>query len=93
MNLGIYNAQDLQIRDREGLIVELYHVSNDMDIQNQELEYLKKDYNNLLNNCLTYKIMIEKILRLDENGNYIDLKNNEDNTSNEDNNIKKKGKK
>ena len=92
MNLGIYNAQDLQIRDREGLIVELYHVSNDMDIQNQELEYLKKDYNNLLNNCLTYKIMIEKILRLDENGNYIDLKNNEDNTSNEDNNVKKKEK-
>ena len=87
-SLGIYNIQDLEITDREGLIVELYHVTNDMDLQNQELEYLKQDYNNLLNNSMTYKILIEKILRLDENGNYVKNENNK----NESNSMKRREK-
>ena len=57
--------------DKEGLIAELYYITNDMDNQNKELEYLQRDYNNLINNSLAYKIIIEKILGLDDNANYI----------------------
>ena len=73
-NLGIKNSFNTPYsipRDKEGLIVELYHVTNDMDVQNKELEDLQKDYNNLISNSLAYKTIIEKILELDENGNYI----------------------
>ena len=52
--------------------MELYHITNDMDNQNKEIENLTKDYNNLINNCLAYKIIIEKMLDLNEDGNYVD---------------------
>jgi hypothetical protein len=55
--------------DKEGIILELYHVANDMDVQNKELEELKADYDNLVNNSLAYKVIIEKILSLDANDN------------------------
>ena len=70
INAGLrnsYNIQNLEPRDKEALIVELYHVTNDMDMQSKELEDLKKDYNNLVNNSLTYKIIIERILKIDQN--------------------------
>jgi len=68
-------------KDKEGLIVDLYHVSNEMDEQNNKLEELQQEYNNLISNSLAYKIIIEKILGLDENGNVIN-KNKENNKSN-----------
>ena len=77
-NLGIKNSFNTPYsipRDKEGLIVELYHMSDDMDVQNKELENLQIDYNNLISNNLAYKIIIEKILELDENGNDINGKN------------------
>lgn len=67
---SVYVPNFDSIIDKEGLIAQLYYISNDMDNQNKEIEYLKKDYNNLINNSLAYKIIIEKILDLDENGNY-----------------------
>ena len=73
-----YNIQNLEPRDKEALIVELYHVTNDMDMQSKELEDLKKDYNNLVNNSLTYKIIIERILKIDQNG-YSTTDNKEEN--------------
>ena len=78
-------------KDKEGLIVDLYHVSNEMDEQNNKLEELHQEYSNLISNSLAYKIIIEKILGLDENGNSIN-KNNENNESNNDNKIKEKSK-
>ena len=42
-----------------------------MDVQNKELENLKKDYSNLIKNSLAYKQIMEKILELDEKGYYI----------------------
>ena len=77
-----FNIQHFEPKDKEGLIVELYHITNDMDIQNKEIENLTKDYNNLINNCLAYKIIIEKILGLDENGNYLDEEENPYNLKN-----------
>ena len=68
-------------KDKEGLIVDLYHVSNEMDEQNNKLEELQQEYNNLISNSLAYKIIIEKILGLDENGNVIN-KSKENNKSN-----------
>ena len=68
-------------KDKEGLIVDLYHVSNEMDEQNNKLEELQQEYNNLISNSLAYKIIIEKILGIDENGNIIN-KNKENNKSN-----------
>ena len=71
INAGLknsYNIQNLEPRDKEALIVELYHVTNDMDMQSKELEDLKKDYSNLVNNSLTYKIIIERILKIDQSG-------------------------
>ena len=62
-----YNLQSFEPRDKEGLILEIYHVTNDMDLQNRELENLKKDYEKLLENNLTFKLLIEKILKLEEN--------------------------
>ena len=72
-----FNIPHFEPRDKEGLIVELYQLTNDMENQNKEFENLTKDYNNLINNSLAYKIIIEKILGLDENGNFL----NEDNSS------------
>ena len=71
-----FNIPHFEPRDKEGLIVELYQLTNDMDNQNKEFENLTKDYNNLINNSLAYKIIIEKILGLDENGNYLDEETN-----------------
>ena len=68
-------------KDKEGLIVDLYHVSNEMDEQNNKLEELQQEYNNLISNSLAYKIIIEKILGIDENGNIIN-KSKENNKSN-----------
>ena len=70
-----FNIPHFEPRDKEGLIVELYQLTNDMDNQNREFENLTKDYNNLINNSLAYKIIIEKILGLDENGNYLNENN------------------
>ena len=61
------NLQSFEPRDKEALILEIYHVTNDMDLQNRELENLKKDYEKLLENNLTFKLLIEKILKLEEN--------------------------
>ena len=77
-NLGIKNSFNTPYsipRDKEGLILELYHVTNDMDVQNKELEDSQKEYNNLISNSLAYKTIIEKILELDENGNNINGNN------------------
>ena len=70
-------------KDKEGLIVDLYHVSNEMDEQNNKLEELQQEYNNLISNSLAYKVIIEKILGIDENGNLIN-KSKENNKSNND---------
>lgn len=70
-----FNVPRFEPRDKEGLIVELYHITNDMDNQNKEIENLTKKYNNLINNSLAYKIIIEKILGLDEEGNFINDEN------------------
>ena len=67
-----FNIPSFETRDKEGLIAELYYITNDKDVQNKEIEDLTTDYNNLINNSLAYKIIIEKILGLDENGNYLD---------------------
>ena len=72
-----FNIPHFEPRDKEGLIVELYQLTNDMDNQNKEFANLTKDYNNLINNSLAYKLIIEKILGLDENGNFL----NEENSS------------
>jgi len=61
------NLQSFEPRDKEALILEIYHVTNDMDLQNKELENLKKDYEKLLENNLTFKLLIEKILKIEEN--------------------------
>ena len=74
INTGIKNSFNNPFfipRDKEGLIVELYQLTNDMDVQNKELENLKKDYSNLIKNSLAYKQIMEKILELDEKGYYI----------------------
>ena len=70
-------------KDKEGLIVDLYHVSNEMDEQNNKLEELQQEYNNLISNSLAYKVIIEKILGIDEDGNLIN-KSKENNKSNND---------
>ena len=62
-----YKIPSFMPTDKEGIILELYHVANDMDTQNKELDDLKTDYNNLINNSLAYKVIIEKILNLDTN--------------------------
>ena len=67
-----FNVPSFEPRDKEGIIAELYYITNDIDVQNKEIDDLTKDYNNLINNSLAYKIIIERILGLDENGNYLD---------------------
>ena len=64
-----FNIPNFMPTDKEGIIQELYHVANDMEIQNKELEELKTEYDNLVNNSLAYKVIIEKILNLDVNDN------------------------
>ena len=76
-------------KDKEGLIVDLYHVSNEMDEQNNKLEELQQEYNNLISNSLAYKVIIEKILGIDENGNLIN-KIKENNKSNNDETVNNK---
>ena len=80
-------------KDKEGLIVDLYHVSNEMDEQNNKLEELQQEYNNLISNSLAYKVIIEKILGIDENGNLINkIKENNKSNNDETTNDKIKGK-
>ena len=80
-------------KDKEGLIVDLYHVSNEMDEQNNKLEELQQEYNNLISNSLAYKVIIEKILGIDENGNLINkIKENNKSNNDETANNKIKGK-
>ena len=75
-------------KDKEGLIVDLYHVSNEMDEQNNNLDELNREYQNLISNSLAYKIIIEKILGLDENGNSVEKNENENNkVNNKENNV------
>ena len=71
----IFNTPHYLSPDKEGLVAELYHISNDMEIQNKELNDLKNKYNNCINNSLEYKEIIEKILKSDESGNYINSNN------------------
>ena len=79
-------------KDKEGLIVDLYHVSNEMDEQNNKLEELQQEYNSLISNSLAYKVIIEKILGIDENGNIINKsKENNKSNNNETTNNKIKG--
>ena len=40
-------------KDKEGLILDLYHVTNEMDEQNNKLEDLHNEYNNLISNCFS----------------------------------------
>ena len=76
LNIFDFTFPYMNKKDKEGLIVDLYHVSNEMDEQNNKLEVLHQEYNNLISNSLAYKIIIEKILGIDENGNSVN-KNNE----------------
>ena len=76
-NLFSFTFPYMNKKDKEGLIVDLYHVSNEK-------------YNNLLSNSLAFKIIIEKILNVDENGNSINKK--DDNDNNNDNKIKENNK-
>jgi hypothetical protein len=80
-----FTFPNIHKKDKEGLIVDLYHVSNEMDEQNNKLEELHQEYENLISNSLAYKVIIEKILSLDENGNNIkksDENNNKENNVN-----------
>ena len=80
-----YNLQSFEPRDKEALILEIYYVTNEMDLQNKELENLQKDYEKLLENNVTFKLLIEKILKIDENEGSM-------NDENELKNLKKKEK-
>ena len=72
----IFNAHHhFMSPDKEGLVAELYHINNDMEIQNKELDDLKNKYNNCINNSLEYISIIEKILKSDKSGNYINSNN------------------
>ena len=77
-NLFDFTFPYMNKKDKEGLIVDLYHVSNEMDEQNNKLEELYEEYNNLISNSLAYKIIIEKLLGIDENGEAVN-KSNESN--------------
>ena len=66
---------------KEKVIVELDNQQNDIDAQNQQLNNLQSLYNKLQDNNLTYKIVMEKILDLEEkekeiNDNIINNNNN-----------------
>ena len=81
-NLFDFTYPHMNKKDKEGLIVDLYHVSNEIDEQNNKLEELHQEYKDLVSNSLAYKIIIEKILGLDENGNSIEKSENENNKVN-----------
>ena len=49
---------------KEKVIVELDNQQNDIDAQNQQLNNLQSLYSKLQDNNLTYKIVMEKILKL-----------------------------
>ena len=86
-NLFNFTYPYMNKKDKEGLIVDLYHVSNEMDEQNNKLEELQQEYNNLISNSLAFKIIIEKILGVDENGNAINKNDNNEQKGNVNNNV------
>jgi len=87
-NLFDFTYPHMNKKDKEGLIVDLYHVSNEIDEQNNKLEELHQEYKDLVSNSLAYKIIIEKILGLDENGNSVEKNENENNkVNNKENNV------
>ena len=82
----IFNVQHFILPDKEHLVAELYHINNDMEIQNKELEDLKNNYNNCIRNSLVYKSILEKIINSDKSGIFINNDKNE-NYINSDNTI------
>ena len=94
-----YQTFDIQMQDpneKEKLIAELCSLQNDMYAQDEELNMLYTLYNKLQDNNLTNKIVIEKILCIndtsDNNNDDNNVDNNNDNSNNEVNSNIKNGK-
>ena len=94
-----YQTFDIQMQDpneKEKLIAELCSLQNDMYAQDEELNMLYTIYNKLQDNNLTNKIVIEKILCIndtsDNNNDDNNVDTNNDNSNNEVNSKIKHGK-
>ena len=71
------NVRDLKntnSKEKEDIISQLLHEKDELDIKNRELMLLRNYYQKLQENNLTYKVIIEKILKID-NGTEIDNAN------------------
>ena len=67
---------------KEKVIVELDSQQNDIDAQNQQLNNLQSLYSKLQDNNLTYKIVMEKILDLEEKEKEKEKEINDNNINN-----------
>ena len=73
----LYNmGQRPPVIDKEGLLMEIFQIKNDIDLIEFELIKLKKKRKRLEKNFLANKFIIEGILDIQEENDKVDIKNN-----------------
>ena len=73
-----YDIPQADINEKENVILQLLSEKNEKNIKNKELVELRKKYKKLKDNNLTYKVIIEKILNIEDDGVDDDDINNND---------------
>ena len=73
-----YEIPQPDINEKENVISQLLSEKNEKNIKKKELNDLRKKYKKLKDNNLTYKVIIEKILNIEDDGVEDDEMNNND---------------
>jgi len=73
-----YDIPQADINEKENVILQLLSEKNDKNLKKKELIELRKKYKKLKDNNLTYKVIIEKILNIEDDGVEDDEINNND---------------
>lgn len=73
-----YDIPQPDINEKENVISQLLSEKNEKNIKKKELNDLRKKYKKLKDNNLTYKVIIEKILNIEDDGVEDDEMNNND---------------